>query len=79
MPAPDTIEMIGDVDEDFSVVENMVPDDYSAIDEMAEGSPVINLVNSIVQRAVRDGASDIHIEPSRGAVARALSYRRRAL
>jgi type IV pilus assembly protein PilB len=32
---------------------------------MAEGSPVINLVNSIVQRAVRDGASDVHIEPSR--------------
>ena len=61
----DSIEMVGEVDEDFAVVENMVPDDYSAIDEMADGSPVINLVNSIVQRAVRDGASDIHIEPSR--------------
>ncbi|MDX2458139.1 MAG: ATPase, T2SS/T4P/T4SS family, partial [Gammaproteobacteria bacterium] len=59
------IEMIGDVDDDFAVVENLVPDDYAAIDELAEGSPVINLVNSIVQRAVRDGASDIHIEPSR--------------
>ncbi|MGB5177129.1 MAG: ATPase, T2SS/T4P/T4SS family [Gammaproteobacteria bacterium] len=59
------IDIIGDVDEDFAVVENLLPDDYSAIDEMAEGSPVINLVNSIVQRAVRDGASDIHIEPSR--------------
>ncbi len=63
---PESIEMVGDVDDDFSVIENMVPDDYAAIDEMAEGSPVINLVNSIVQRAVRDGASDIHIEPSRG-------------
>ncbi len=63
---PDSIEMVGDVDDDFSIVENLVSDDYSAIDEMAEGSPVINLVNSIVQRAVRDGASDIHIEPSRG-------------
>jgi type IV pilus assembly protein PilB len=59
------IEIIGDVDDDFEVVENLMPDDYAAIDEMAEGSPVINLVNSIVQRAVRDGASDIHIEPSR--------------
>ena len=39
--------------------------DYTAIDTMAEGSPVINLVNSIIQRAVHDGASDIHIEPSR--------------
>ncbi len=62
----DDIMMVGDVDEDFEVIENLVPDDYSVIDEMAEGSPVINLVNSIVQRAVRDGASDIHIEPARG-------------
>jgi type IV pilus assembly protein PilB len=61
----DTVELLNDVDEDFEVVENLVPDDYSAIDEMAEGSPVINLVNSLVQRAIRDGASDIHIEPSR--------------
>ncbi|MFW2374798.1 MAG: ATPase, T2SS/T4P/T4SS family [Gammaproteobacteria bacterium] len=58
-------EMIIDVDEDFEVVENAQPDDFSAIDEMAAGSPVINLVNSIIQRAVQDGASDIHIEPSR--------------
>jgi type IV pilus assembly protein PilB len=61
----DTIDLIDDIDEDFEVVESNVPDDYSAIDVMAEGSPVINLVNSAVQRAIRDGASDIHIEPSR--------------
>jgi type IV pilus assembly protein PilB len=58
-------EILDDVDDDFQVVENLVPDDYSVIDEMAEGSPVINLVNSVIQRAVRDGASDIHLEPSR--------------
>ncbi len=61
----DSIEFIGDVDDDFEVIENLAPDDYSAIDEMAEGSPVINMVNALVQRAVRDGASDIHIEPAR--------------
>ena len=60
-----TIELLDDVDDDFEVVENLIPDDYATIDEMAEGSPVINLVNSLVQRAIRDGASDIHIEPSR--------------
>jgi type IV pilus assembly protein PilB len=60
-----TLELLGDVDEDFEVVESAFTDDYAAIDEMAEGSPVINLVNSLVQRAIRDGASDIHIEPSR--------------
>jgi type IV pilus assembly protein PilB len=58
-------DMVGDVDEDFAVVENLQIDDYSAIDEVAAGSPVINLVNSIIQRAVHDGASDIHLEPFR--------------
>ena len=30
----------------------------------AQGSPVIRIVNHIIQQAVKDGASDIHIEPS---------------
>ena len=58
-------DVIGDVDEDFAVIENLQIDDYSAIDEVAAGSPVVNLVNSIIQRAVHDGASDIHLEPFR--------------
>ncbi|NIW57034.1 MAG: type II secretion system protein GspE, partial [Gammaproteobacteria bacterium] len=52
-------------EEDFEVIENLAPDDYSEIDELAGGSPVINMVNALIQRAVRDGASDIHIEPGR--------------
>ncbi|MCX5806833.1 MAG: ATPase, T2SS/T4P/T4SS family [Proteobacteria bacterium] len=35
----------------------------SEIAEMAEGSPVIKLTNMIIMKAIRDGASDIHIEP----------------
>ena len=58
-------ELSTEVGDDFEVVDGVTPDDYSAIDEIAGASPVINLVNSIVQRAVRDGASDIHIEPFR--------------
>ncbi len=58
-------DLIGDVDEDFAVVEAPQIDDYAAIDEIAAGSPVVNLVNSVIQRAVHDGASDIHIEPFR--------------
>ncbi len=58
-------DMMGDVDEDFEVVQNLKIDDYSTIDEVAAGSPVVNLVNSIIQRAVHDGASDIHLEPFR--------------
>lgn len=58
-------DLMSMVDEDFEVVENAMLDDYSAIDELAAGSPVINLVNSIIQRAVKDSASDIHIEAFR--------------
>ena len=46
-------------------VEDVETEDYTAIDEMAAGSPIVNLTNAIIQRAIRDGASDIHIEPSR--------------
>jgi type IV pilus assembly protein PilB len=58
-------DLVSMLDEDFEVIENSTPDDYAAIDEMAGGSPVINLVNSLIQRAVKDGASDIHIEAFR--------------
>ncbi|NNF67683.1 MAG: type II/IV secretion system protein, partial [Gammaproteobacteria bacterium] len=58
-------ELSTEVGDDFEVIDGSLPDDYSAIDEFAGASPVINLVNSIIQRAVRDGASDIHIEPFR--------------
>jgi type IV pilus assembly protein PilB len=59
------LDLFDVVDDDFQVMENTRPDDYSHIDEMAEGSPVINMVNSVIQRAIRDGASDVHIEPGR--------------
>ncbi len=58
-------ELIADVDDDFEVMENIVPDEYAVIDGSSADSPIINLVNSIIQRAVHDGASDVHIEPAR--------------
>ncbi len=33
------------------------------VESLAEGSPIINLVNYMILQAVRQGASDIHIEP----------------
>jgi type IV pilus assembly protein PilB len=36
--------------------------EISEITEMAEGSPVISLTNMILLKAIRDGASDIHLE-----------------
>ena len=35
------------------------------LDKMVDGSPVINLVNLAILTALREGASDIHIEPDR--------------
>ncbi len=50
---------------DLELIDNQIPDDYTQIDEMASASPVINLVNAVIQRAIHDGASDIHLEISR--------------
>lgn len=36
---------------------------FSEIDERIDNAPVVMLVNSIIQQAVKLGASDIHIEP----------------
>ncbi len=56
-------DLISDLDDDMELVESKQPEDYAAIDELSSGSPIINLVNAIIQRAVHDGASDVHIEP----------------
>ena len=37
--------------------------DLTDLGIVAEGSPIINLVNYMIVHGVRDGASDIHIEP----------------
>jgi len=50
-------------DADIEVVQDVQEREISEIAEMAEGSPVINLTNMILLKAIRDGASDIHLEP----------------
>ncbi|MDO7597655.1 MAG: Flp pilus assembly complex ATPase component TadA [Pseudomonadota bacterium] len=61
----DLTSYLTDMNSDLEVVETYVNDDFNLVDEMASGSPIINLVNAIIQRAIRDGVSDVHIEPSR--------------
>jgi len=57
----DVDEILADVDEDDVEV---VKDDLDDADvEDAESSPVVRYVNHIIQTAVKEGASDIHIEP----------------
>jgi type IV pilus assembly protein PilB len=48
--------------EDFSLVETQI-EDIGNLKEVAGHSPIIKLVNYLIYNAVRDGASDIHIEP----------------
>ncbi len=46
--------------------EGVTDDDYNLqeMTEIAEEAPVVKLVNLIIGKALRDGASDVHIEPS---------------
>ncbi len=50
---------------DVSVVEKEIVDIGDA-ENAADASPVIKLVNFVIYGAVKDGASDIHVEPDEG-------------
>jgi type IV pilus assembly protein PilB len=52
---------------DVEVVEKEAVDDgpMTDLDKMIAGSPIVNLVNVVLLTAVRDKASDIHIEPDK--------------
>ena len=52
---------------DVEVVERESVDDgpVTDLDRMVDGSPIVNLVNVALLTAVRDRASDIHIEPEK--------------
>ena len=51
---------------EIEVVTTSFEREISEIAEMAEESPVVNWTNMVLLRAIRDGASDIHIEPQAG-------------
>ncbi len=48
--------------EEFTLIEN-IAQDISNLEEVAGQSPVVKLVNYVLYNAVRENASDIHIEP----------------
>ncbi len=61
-PAVAMDEVLAGIDEDdVEVVENDKPD--LDLEKMAGESPVIRYVNYLIFNAVKEGASDIHIEP----------------
>jgi len=58
----DVDDILANVDEDDVEVEKEA-DAGDGIEAEAESSPVVRYVNHIIQTAVKEGASDIHIEP----------------
>lgn len=60
-------DVMGSIDESqLEIIQTASEEEISELAELADDSPVINLVNTILLRSIRDGASDIHIEPQRG-------------
>jgi type IV pilus assembly protein PilB len=55
------------VESDVEVIERETIDEgpTTDLDRMVDGSPIINLVNVALLTAIKDGASDIHIEPDK--------------
>lgn len=57
-------DIIEDADQaDVTLVEEAI-EDISDVEEIAGQSPVIRLVNYVIFHAVKEGASDIHVEPA---------------
>jgi type IV pilus assembly protein PilB len=52
--------------EDFTLIQQQKIEDIANLEAAAGVSPVIKLVNYCIYNAVKDGASDIHIEPTDG-------------
>ena len=50
-------------DHEVTLIENAI-EDIGDVEEVAGQSPVIRLVNFIIYSAVKEGASDVHVEPA---------------
>src|SRR5207248_5723965 len=62
-------DIIEDVDpNEFSLIESVKIEDIANLEQAAGDSPVVKLVNYTIYNAVKDGASDIHIEPGENAL-----------
>lgn len=55
---------------EVDIVDTEAIDEDVALDlsEISDGSPVVNLVNVSIMQAVKEGASDIHVEPDKRCV-----------
>ncbi len=65
-PAQQVDDIIKDIAEDVVEVVAAQAEDVTDLEKIAGESPVIRYVNYLIASAVREGASDIHIEPGDG-------------
>ena len=58
------MQIVGDLDEDLNLEElaHTLPQTADLL-ESEDDAPIVRLINALLTQAVRDGASDIHIEP----------------
>ena len=57
-------QFLSSLDEtDVELVTEKMETSVSELEELAEDSPIINLVNLMILNAIKDRASDIHVEP----------------
>ena len=61
--APQIDDIIKDIDDSDVEVMESVSEEVTDLEKMAGESPVIRYVNYLITNAVKEGASDIHIEP----------------
>lgn len=59
----ETLKDIEEIKTDVELVSDEKELDLAQIKDMAEDAPVVKLVNVLVQEAIKERASDIHIEP----------------
>ena len=62
-PTQQVDEIMKDISEDSVEVVDSKMEEVADLEKIAGESPVIRYVNFLISTAVRDGASDIHIEP----------------
>ena len=60
-----TLAGVKDAIESYRSIEAPDEEDPEAAAQVAEQAPIIRVANTIIQQAIRVGASDIHIEPER--------------
>ena len=56
---------LAETDVEVVASEKVDEDSDASLDRMVEGSPIVNLVNVAMLTAIKDGASDLHIEPDK--------------